>query len=209
MKNKFKNQVLMALHMASSFLCIFIVAYAIDAGSEERKANSEFRKAEITLEKSIFKQSAARASASIERQIESIKALSRGMILDYQAREIVRVLDAECGNQITKDIIMAMAHRESRWNPRALGLQGERGVMQIKPHIAAPHLKAIGAGEIDLYDPIVNIRVAILELKRLVALMNDLGLAIACYAGGPTKAIYYSRDIIFKSIPQPARAGRE
>lgn len=148
------------------------------------------------LSESLARMERARESRREAQFWRSIYEQSEGRLLEYQAREIARVIQAGCNSRISRPIVLAICWNESRWTPRAIGSQGEIGIMQIKPHIAAPHLKAMGLPAESMFDPSVNVSVGIAELKRLDALMGDVALAIVCYAGGPTKATEYARKVM-------------
>ncbi len=131
----------------------------------------------------------------IDRTAGRIMAESGGRISPELARQIVQTIDGNIGDGITREMVLRMCRRESHWDRRAIGKQGERGLMQIKGYIARQH----DGG--DLFDPVVNIQCGIAELRRLSRLYGSAALGIALYAGGTNKALSYARDIISLKSP--------
>jgi len=122
---------------------------------------------------------AAKASKTMDTLIADLRRLSRGLINAGQAHEIATVLRS-CDKPITSDLVLRIIKRESHFDPRVVGKQGERGLMQVKPVIARLH----GFRSDEMFDPIKNVLVGVAELKRLYAKFGSAGLAIAAYAGG-------------------------
>lgn len=75
-------------------------------------------------------------------------------------------------------LALAVARRESGFDPEARGSSGEVGVMQLKPSTAAD----LG---VDPYDPDDNIRGGVAYLARMYDQFGDWSLALSAYNAGP------------------------
>lgn len=86
-------------------------------------------------------------------------------------------------------LILAMIHVESRFSPNAVSENGARGLMQIRPSVAAGLAQEAKIknweGEKSLVDPILNIKLGIFYLGQLKNNFNDLKLALTAYNLGP------------------------
>ncbi len=131
-------------------------------------------------------QSERQAGAMVAR----IRRLSRGLIRQAQAVEIVRILRAKCDESIKVETIMRMITRESGWDPQARGRHGEVGLLQLKPTTARLPAHV-------LTDPARNIEAGINHLRDLVEQTGSLPLALAAYNGGLYAGpIRYARAVI-------------
>ena len=83
-------------------------------------------------------------------------------------------------NTISPDLVRALIHAESAFNPRALSPKGAMGLMQLMPGTAAEF------GVLDAFNPVENVRAGVKYLKQL---LNSYGgrveLALAAYNAGP------------------------
>jgi soluble lytic murein transglycosylase-like protein len=173
-----------------AFASMGLVVFGIVAESRHWKARQSFAADQPALTTAVERLGAAKA-----RRAVLDKYADEYLLLPAEWEAVRQTVIENTDAAITEVHVARIIFKESRGNPLAVGAQGEVGLMQIKPHIAAPHLKAIG--QKNLFDPATNVRVGIMELRRLLVLMKgDLGLAIACYAGGPNDAIYYARGIL-------------
>ncbi len=78
-------------------------------------------------------------------------------------------------------LLKAVIHVESRFNPRAVGPRGAKGLMQLMP-VALKHF-----GVTDPFDPGQNVDGGAQFLKILLAsFSNDMRAALAAYNAGPT-----------------------
>jgi soluble lytic murein transglycosylase-like protein len=75
-----------------------------------------------------------------------------------------------------------MVAQESGFDPAAVGRQGERGLMQIKPSTARAYDAQVTPG--DLHDPELNLRLALRHLKREVEYFGDRSLGLMSYHMG-------------------------
>lgn len=174
---------------------VLLVAFGVWRGFmyfSEKTAVADISDAQFTLDQHMIDLRLVRA----HRQLESIEAWAvkeaAYFMTQAQTRAVIDTIKLNADPAITVDLVMRIIEKESKWNPRAVGKQGERGLMQIKTNIGRLH----GATADQLFDPIINVTVGTKELKRLNNIFRSVGLAIAAYAGGPTEAIYYAAKII-------------
>lgn len=71
---------------------------------------------------------------------------------------------------------------ESGFDPRAIGREGERGLMQIKPATARGYDRRITAQA--LHDPALNVRLGLRHLMREVEYFGDRSLGLMSYRMG-------------------------
>jgi hypothetical protein len=122
--------------------------------------------------------------------VARIERLSRGLIRQAQAAEIVRILKDKCDDAIKADMIIRLIDRESRWDPRARGQNGEVGLCQLKPSTA-------GIPAAELADPARNVAAGIDHLRGLLEQTGEIGLALAAYnAGLYSPGVRYARAIL-------------
>ena len=87
---------------------------------------------------------------------------------------------------IRADLVRAVIHAESAFNPFARSIKGAMGLMQLMPTTAAE------LGVTDAYDPSQNIRAGVTYLKRLlVRFAQNEELALAAYNAGPGAVVKY------------------
>jgi hypothetical protein len=100
--------------------------------------------------------------------------------------------------------ILAVIAIESSFKNRAVSERGAKGLMQIMPYVAQSIAQELGIewrGDHILFNPILNIRMGIYYLSRLILDFNDLALAIAAYNNGPT----YIKSLIERKQRIPVR----
>lgn len=89
-------------------------------------------------------------------------------------------------HSVSPELVRAVIHAESAFNPRARSSKGAMGLMQLMPKTA------LEFGVIDPYDPWENIRAGVAYLKQLlVKYSNNISLALAAYNAGPTAVARY------------------
>ena len=71
---------------------------------------------------------------------------------------------------------------ESGFDPHAIGREGERGLMQIKPSTARAYDRRITAQA--LHDPALNVRLGLRHLTREVEFFGDRSLGLMSYRMG-------------------------
>lgn len=84
-------------------------------------------------------------------------------------------------------LILAVAKKESRYNPDAIG-GGAYGLMQIIPFCHADRIERLGVT--DILDPYSNLLVGTDLLSALLKQYKDTGLALMCYNMGEGIALY-------------------
>ncbi len=98
--------------------------------------------------------------------------------------ELIRAAAEKHG--IEQELIASVIAVESNFNPRAVSAKLARGLMQLRPEIAARFAVA------DVFDPAQNIDAGTRYLKELLARYNqDLALALAAYNAGPDRVEQY------------------
>jgi soluble lytic murein transglycosylase len=102
---------------------------------------------------------------------------------------------------VAPELIKAVIWRESQFQPRKVGLQGERGLMQITENAATDwaHAEKIQTFVFtDLFDPKVNIEAGTWYLDRALthwsAKDNPLPFALAEYNAGRTRVRRWVED---------------
>ena len=87
---------------------------------------------------------------------------------------------------IRADLVRALSHAESAFNPTALSIKGAMGLMQLMP------ATALAYGVTNAYDPVQNIRAGVAYLRSLLQrYSNNEELALAAYNAGPTAVAKY------------------
>lgn len=82
---------------------------------------------------------------------------------------------------IPEIILMALAKRESNWDPKAKSEKGAIGLLQVKPSTA----KDMGIDPEELFDPYTNFIAGARYLKWLHQKFGDWGTTFAAYFIGP------------------------
>ena len=90
-------------------------------------------------------------------------------------------------------LALSVAHAESHFNPRALSKKGARGVMQIMP---ATSIGEYGINPDQLWEPIINIRMGIHFLRRLIKQYGRTDLALSHYNGGSAVAQFGNARVL-------------
>lgn len=178
--------------IVAAFLAVyFVVGVPIVARYIENR--TAVREAEVA-----FLISERKTSAAMERmrtRKETMRqVLSTFYLSESEAEALRGTISRASDRTITPFHILRMIEVESGGDPKAVGGKGERGLLQVMPWVARPHLARLG--RTDLFDPETNILVGTMELRRLLALFEgDLGLALAAYNGGPTRALRYASRV--------------
>lgn len=98
------------------------------------------------------------------------------------------VLDVAQQFDLDPRLIGAVGMVESRWYPRALGTQGDSGLMQILPSTGRWISRKLGLQEYDLFDPTTNVTMGAWYLRVLYDEYGSWEQALAAYNGGPRAA---------------------
>lgn len=87
-------------------------------------------------------------------------------------------------------LVLAIIKVESNFHPEALSTEGARGLMQIRPFVAATLVEKVDLGqwegEKSLDDPILNIKLGVFYINYLNKRFRDLEVALTAYNHGPT-----------------------
>ncbi len=86
-------------------------------------------------------------------------------------------------------LVLAMIQVESSFGPRAISPKGAYGLMQVRPSTARAEVTKLGwewAGDHNLFDPAINVRVGIEYLSKLVAKFGSVEKALIAYNHGET-----------------------
>lgn len=106
-------------------------------------------------------------------------------------QEMVEAIsDASLRYEVLPETILAVIRIESGFDVNATSEAGAVGLMQILPSTAeevARELRIEWAGEEQLRDPAVNIRLGTHYLTKLLARFEDLSQALAAYNEGPER----------------------
>jgi soluble lytic murein transglycosylase-like protein len=153
--------------------------------------------------------SAARAAqeASVEKQRASVRAqqtaavaqdpsffvsnlpvpgpeIIRELIPPEEIREIIDAGAKESG--LDADLVRAVVHKESAYNPWATSNKGAQGLMQLMPSVQAQF------GVTDPYDPKQNVAAGTKLLKQLLEQFGgDLPRALGAYNAGAARVEQY------------------
>jgi soluble lytic murein transglycosylase-like protein len=103
-------------------------------------------------------------------------------------------------------ILAAIITVETEWNPRAVGLHGERGLMQILPSTGEYLARKAGLTEYDLADSATNLALGASYIASLLEEYGDLQTALAAYNGGPTAAEHAADNIYARKVLRKYRA---
>ena len=96
---------------------------------------------------------------------------------------LLRALDSV---GVRPDLVRAVIHAESAFNPMARSIKGAMGLMQLMP------ATAIAYGVSNAYDPVQNIRAGVAYLRSLLERYSqNEELALAAYNAGPTAVKKY------------------
>jgi soluble lytic murein transglycosylase-like protein len=102
------------------------------------------------------------------------------------ARAVIRE-SARSG--LAVELVLAVILVESSGNALAVSNAGAIGLMQLRPSTAEAVAAEIGlpwSGPALLYDPVVNVRLGVAYLERLIKRYGDIETALAAYNWGPS-----------------------
>lgn len=115
--------------------------------------------------------------------------------------EVQDCIIKECGKyNIPPEIVIAMIERESRYNPNAIGDNGNSfGLMQIQPRWHKKRMEKLGCT--DLLNPVQNVTVGIDYLAEQYNRYGDIAKALTAYNTGS-----YNGTITHYAVAVMARA---
>lgn len=100
---------------------------------------------------------------------------------------------------IDKDLIKALIHAESGFDPDAVSPKGAVGLMQIMPSTAEFLAKRLDIGEYDLFDPRTNIYFGTAYLKYLYGRFSSDKTVIAAYNAGEGRVAEWLKNPDYSS----------
>lgn len=185
------NRKIHPLIVAAILAVYFVVGVPIVARYLENR--TAMREAEVAF--LISERKTNEATERMRTRKEAMRqVLSTFYLSESEAEALRGTISRASDRTITPFHILRMIEVESGGDPKAVGAKGERGLLQVMPWIARPHLARLGRS--DLFDPETNVLVGTMELRRLLVLFDgDLSLALAAYNGGPTRALRYASRV--------------
>jgi hypothetical protein len=150
--------------VASAFLCIMLLAAALDAGLASRPIGN--------------------ASAGEPNEVPAVeRTQSQSATPSNGAASVATICDALAAaaaeNDLPVDFFARLIWQESRFDPTAVSRAGAQGVAQFMPATAS------WRGLADPFDPIEAIAQSAKLLRDLRHQFGNLGLAAAAYNAGP------------------------
>ena len=103
---------------------------------------------------------------------------------------------------LAPELIRSVIRAESNFQAGAVSPAGAKGLMQLMPYVAESIACELGiewGGDRTLFDPLLNIKMGVHYLSRLLFDFKDTGLAVTAYNYGPT----YVRGLIEKKAKIP------
>lgn len=123
---------------------------------------------------------------SIPEEVANLEAVMFYPVLMDQDTQILIIRLCE-DYHIEPAVVMAMIHRESKFQADAVGDNGESfGLMQVQPKWH--YRRMVDLGCTDLMNPIENVTVGVDYLAELIERGNGLDWALAAYNAGATGA---------------------
>jgi soluble lytic murein transglycosylase-like protein len=96
------------------------------------------------------------------------------------------IVEHASAENVNPDLVRAVIHAESAFNPFARSVKGAMGLMQLMPGTAAE------LGVRNPYDPVENVRAGVRYLRQLLErYSHNVELALAAYNAGPTAVQKY------------------
>ena len=90
------------------------------------------------------------------------------------------------------NLVRAVMHAESAFDPNAISHVGASGLMQLMPATARELARSLGERPRP-YDPGFNIRAGSLYLSRMIKRFGDVKLGLAAYHGGPGHVLKWQK----------------
>ncbi|HYF92950.1 MAG TPA: lytic transglycosylase domain-containing protein [Symbiobacteriaceae bacterium] len=163
------DDVLIRLEQKQKRLEAARLARVAAAQRQEREAEEQYQR--------LVRQDVARREAAARR------------IADLVPDEFIDVvLDTAQRYEMDPRFLAAVGTVESQWYARALGTNGDSGLMQILPSTAEWIASQMGLDSYDLYDPVTNLNMGAWYLHALYHDYGSWDSALAAYNGGPRGA---------------------
>jgi soluble lytic murein transglycosylase-like protein len=133
----------------------------------------------------------------------------KAMLVMAQINEIVDLAPAEyrsltvqaaAAYNIDPRVLAAIVTVETRWDPHAVGIFGERGLMQILPSTGAFLAREAGLAEYNLADPATSLMLGALYLSQLLNQHGNIQSALAAYNGGAEAALAAATNLYARKV---------
>ena len=123
------------------------------------------------------------------RVLEVIEDLHTNLTPEEETRLAAHVDQSSRSYGFDPLLVLAIIQVESSFGPRAISRKGARGLMQVKPSTARAEVTRLGwewAGDHNLFEPALNVRVGIEYLSKLVSKFGSVEKALIAYNHGET-----------------------
>ncbi|HLN61731.1 MAG TPA: lytic transglycosylase domain-containing protein [Symbiobacteriaceae bacterium] len=110
--------------------------------------------------------------------------------------------------QVDPRLLAAIVTVETEWDPHAVGLHGELGLMQILPSTGAHLAKEAGLTEYDLAEPATSLMLGAQYISALVSQYGTIQRALAAYNGGPIAAESPETNLYARKVMKWFRLGK-
>lgn len=131
------------------------------------------------------------ASASRDLQRVQLETLLSQRTAARMAGDLAQGILVESGKHgVDPMLVLAVIEVESRFDHHAESPRGAQGLMQIKPVVVTELFqegKLHSDGDLNLKNPLVNIRVGVSYLAYLSEIFGDIRVALTAYNFGPTR----------------------
>lgn len=117
------------------------------------------------------------------------------------------VVAAAMSYQLDPRLLAAIITVETEWDPMAVGLHGERGLMQILPSTGKFLAQQAGLKEYDLADIGTNLKLGALYIAQLLQEYGTVQTALAVYNGGPDAAERAADNLYARKVLRNYRSG--
>lgn len=134
-------------------------------------------------------QSETFAATKLKRLVHSIVRKQLPKKYRVKTSEITTAIINEANKyQMDPLFILAIIKNESNFNPKAIGLVGEIGLMQIRPFVAKELSRELGIKKYNLANPVDNIKLGTYFFSKLRDKYNrDSHMYLSAYNVGPAK----------------------
>jgi len=130
----------------------------------------------------------ATQQASFDRLSQVLETKARRLDAETRAVVLRAVFQAAESHALDPQLLLAVMHVESGFNPRARGPAGALGLMQVMPssgRLMARELDIPWHGPATLYEPKINVQIGAAYLARMHKQFEDMELSLAAYNMGP------------------------
>jgi len=127
------------------------------------------------------------AGTSLDDLVDTIETATSKTtkVIDENDHDAIISAEASKYENLSIDIVHAVIKAESNYNPMAVSHKGAEGLMQLMPSTSSR------LGVQNAFLPSQNIRGGTYELSRLIAVYDDLPLALAAYNAGEAAVAKY------------------